>query len=141
MARQPATSFSISIHHPFNRTGGRTSNVGQNNPMEPNLETIQTAFAKMRADGWDLSSPLKWGFFFVHSSKEPLLRVFDEMKDHNYRIESLESNEDEEWTLQVSKTEVLAADKLHRRNIAFNELAEHCEVKLYDGWDVGQPDA
>lgn len=27
MARQPAISISISIQHPFNRAGGRTSNV------------------------------------------------------------------------------------------------------------------
>jgi hypothetical protein len=27
MAHQPAISFSISLQHPFNRAGGRTSNV------------------------------------------------------------------------------------------------------------------
>ena len=29
VAHQPAISFSISLQHPFNRAGGRTSNVGQ----------------------------------------------------------------------------------------------------------------
>jgi antitoxin YefM len=29
MAHQPANSFSISSQHPFNRAGGRTSNVGR----------------------------------------------------------------------------------------------------------------
>ena len=29
MAHQPAISFSISFQHPFNRAGGRTSNVAQ----------------------------------------------------------------------------------------------------------------
>jgi hypothetical protein len=29
VTHQPAISFSISFQHPFNRAGGRTSNVGQ----------------------------------------------------------------------------------------------------------------
>ena len=31
VTHQPATSFSISLPHSFNRAGGRTSNVGQEN--------------------------------------------------------------------------------------------------------------
>lgn len=58
------------------------------------------------------------------------------MKDHDYKIEKLERDEDDEWTLQVSKVDVLTPEKLHKRNIAFNELAEYCNVSLYDGWDV-----
>jgi hypothetical protein len=33
-------------------------------------------------------------------------------------------------------SEILTPEKLHKRNIAFNELARHCEVELYDGWAV-----
>ncbi|GAA3934944.1 hypothetical protein GO495_15045 [Chitinophaga oryziterrae] len=33
------------------------------------------------------------------------------------------------WRLYVT-------EKLHKRNLAFNELADYCEVGLYDGWDV-----
>ena len=52
----------------------------------------------------------------------------------------LHGADDGAWVLQVSKTEVLAADKLHRRNLAFNDLAAHCGVDSYDGWDVGKPE-
>src|SRR5205823_4593795 len=102
-----------------------TANVGRSSIMQCNLESVQTTLAKMAADGWDTNAPLKWGFFFAHSSKEPLLKVVTELKDHEYHVESIHQSEDETWVLQVSKTEVLAAEKLHRRNIAFNELAAH----------------
>jgi len=43
---------------------------------------------------------------------------------------------DTEWTLHASKIDTLTPELLHKRNIAFNELADYCEVSLYDGWDV-----
>jgi hypothetical protein len=110
----------------------------RNSAMQWSLENAQAAFAKMTANGWDTAAPLKWGFFFMHSSKEPLLSVFGELKNHAYVLESLHQAEDGTWVLQVSKTEILAADKLHRRNISFCELAQHCGVDLYDGWDAGK---
>jgi len=97
-------------------------------------------FAKMKSNGWDTTLPLKWGFFFVHPNEAPLHSVYEELKDHDYRLESLHHADDGQWVLQVSKTEILTAEKLHRRNMAFNELAEHCGVDLYDGWDVGKPE-
>jgi hypothetical protein len=53
-------------------------------------------------------------------------------------MESLHEADDKSWVLQVSKSEVLDPEKLHKRNISFNQLAEYCEVELYDGWDVGK---
>ncbi len=103
------------------------------------LESVLATFAKMEDEGWNTATPLKWSFFFVHSTKEPLNAVFAELKDHNYEVESLHQTGDGKWVLQVSKTEALPAEKLHRRNISFNDLAGHFGVELYDGWDVGKP--
>ncbi len=107
--------------------------------MNCSLERLLAMFAMMEADGFNASTTMKWGFFFVHSSEEPLNAVFAELKNHNYTFESLHQADSGKWVLQVSKTEVLSAEKLHRRNMAFNDLAEHCGVELYDGWDVGKP--
>ena len=92
----------------------------------------------MEADGFDINSPLKWGFYFVDPNKEKLQRVFEELKDNNYVLENIYSVEqgDNKWTLYASKIDILTAEKLHKRNIAFIELADYCEVELYDGWDV-----
>ena len=38
----------------------------------------------VQADGFDLSRPLRWGFFFAHSSHEPLERVVAELDGHDY---------------------------------------------------------
>ena len=103
------------------------------------LESVIAIFAKMENDGWNTAIPLKWSFFFVHATKEPLNALFAELKNHSYEVESLHQTADGKWVLQVSKTDTLPAEKLHRRNIAFNDLAAHCGVELYDGWDVGKP--
>ena len=105
--------------------------------MIPNLESVQSIFSKMQSEGLDINKPLKWGFFFIDKNKESLLKVFNELKDYQYTIESLHESDDGRWVLQVSKIETLLPEKLHRRNISFNELAEHFNVELYDGWDVG----
>jgi hypothetical protein len=41
------------------------------------------------------------------------------------------------WQLCTTKKEILLADKLHRRNIAFDELAKYMNGE-YDGWDVSK---
>lgn len=104
--------------------------------MQTDLNNIQFSFDKMGKDGFDITSELKWGFFFFNNNVESLKKVYEELKDHNYTLEKLEEIDPGEWKLQVSKNEISSADKLHRRNIAFNELAEYCDVDLYDGWDV-----
>lgn len=101
--------------------------------MQSDLGRLESIFKEMV---FDTQSPLQWSFYFVDNNKSHLEKVYDEMKDHDYKIEKLEKNDNEEWTLQVSKVDVLTPEKLHKRNIAFNELAEYCNVTLYDGWDV-----
>ena len=112
--------------------------------MIPNLDNLIELFHKMQADGFDTNSPLKWGFYFVDTDKEKLKRVFLELKDKNYILEKiyLVDDSDTEWTLHASKIDTLTPEKLHKRNMAFNELADYCKVSLYDGWDVEkiQPD-
>lgn len=104
--------------------------------MNANLKNLEVIFKKMKKDGFDITQPLKWGFFFFDNDRNKLLNVFEELKDHNYVQESLEETEDNLWRLYVTKTEILTMDKLHRRNVAFSELAEYCDINLYDGWDV-----
>lgn len=106
--------------------------------MECNLENLINVFNKMSDDGWDINSPSKWGFFFFSNSKETSENIFKEMKDYNYVIEDLYQNDDV-WILHVSKTETLKPEKLHGRNIQFNELAEAYN-SIYDGWDVSKVD-
>jgi hypothetical protein len=106
--------------------------------MTTNLHNITEVFKEMQSNDFDTNSPLKWGFYFVDPNKEKLETLFEELKDNNYILEDIYLSEenDKEWTLHVSKIEILTPDKLHKRNNAFNELAEYCEVALYDGWDV-----
>ena len=74
----------------------------------------------------------------MSDSSEALDSVWSELANHNYTRESLHQADDGSYVLQVAKVESLTPDKLHRRNVAFNELAEYCGPVLYDGWDVGR---
>ena len=107
--------------------------------MESNLERIVEVFQKMKASGWEVNSPLKWGFFFIDEEKAKLERIFEELKDYQYILEGIYQPEDEKyWVLHASKVETLNPEKLNRRNISFNDLANYFEVAAYDGWDVGK---
>ncbi|GAB3892379.1 hypothetical protein GCM10028803_05140 [Larkinella knui] len=105
------------------------------------LHRVEEYFQKMELEGFNTKSPLKWSFYFVHTNSGELQDVYAELKDHSYHLDYLNETEDGLWQLKVSKIEVLTPDKLHRRNLAFNELANYCSVDTYDGWEVDKQDA
>ena len=106
--------------------------------MNSSLDNLIKIFNDMRTDGFDTDGSLKWGFYFADESKEKLQNLFTELEEKNYVLEKIHKvdKESRTWTLHASKIDILTPDKLHRRNLAFNELADGCEVELYDGWDV-----
>ena len=104
--------------------------------MNPDLNSINNVFAKMDSNDWGITGDLKWGFFFFSSEKGYLDQIFLELKEHSYVVENIYQNENHEWILQVSKIEVLEPEKLYRRCLAFNQLAETYNA-YFDGWDVG----
>nr|WP_068893290.1 ribonuclease E inhibitor RraB [Pedobacter panaciterrae] len=104
--------------------------------MQADLKQLKGIFIKMSEDGFDIKSSLKWSFYFIDKKKQQLEKLYREMEQHDYWIENFEENDENEWVLKVSKIDILNPEKLHKRNIAFNELANYCDVKLYDGWDV-----
>ncbi len=92
----------------------------------------------MVKNGWDTNSPMKWGFFFYDKDKENLHAVYAELEESGYTLEDIYQVEDNDnyWTLNATKIDTLTPEKLHKRNLAFNDLADYCGVKCYDGWDV-----
>ena len=104
--------------------------------MDENLEKIKVIFGEMEENGWDITGPLKWGFFFMSGEEDNLKQIYEELKDHSYVFESIHQDGDK-WVLRVSKMEVLAPEKLHRRNVSFAELAS-AYGSIYDGWDAGK---
>lgn len=106
--------------------------------MITDFANTKKLLAGMEKSGLDFSQPLKWRFYFYDENRPALNRLFEELEDDHFKLESISETSDGEWILEVSKIEVLSAEKLHRRNMAFNELAEVCGVQLYDSWDVEQ---
>jgi len=104
--------------------------------MRAGLKQLEDIFIQKSEDGFDTKSSLKWSFYFVDEKKEQLEKLYQEMEQHDYTVETFEKDDENAWVLKVSKIDILNPEKLHRRNIAFNELANYCDVKVYDGWDV-----
>lgn len=105
--------------------------------MKWDISRVYVAFNHIEKVGWDTSVPLEWCFYFLDEDKSRLMKVYDELKDFDYKIDRIELLKDI-WQLVVSKTEILTPEKLHRRNLAFEELADYCNISCYDGWDVSK---
>jgi Regulator of ribonuclease activity B len=105
--------------------------------MLSDLNRLIATFEQMEKDGFDTKQQLRWGFFFIDSDEIKLRNLYKELIESGYALTSLEKTDNPHlWALYVNKIDVLSPEKLHKRNIAFNQLAEHCGVELYDGWDV-----
>jgi hypothetical protein len=104
--------------------------------MYSNLDRLIEAFDNMKSSGFDIYAPLNWGFYFVDKDKKKLEKLFNELKEKNYILIDIYKTDTDEWTLHASKIDTLTPEKLHKRNNAFNDLADYCNVYLYDGWDV-----
>jgi len=100
------------------------------------LERIELLFKKMKDNGFDVDRELEWSFSFFSEHKEKLLEITEELKELSYEMEFQHKND--YWFLIFKKIELLAADKLSRRNDYFIQLAAYCDVN-YDGWEAGIP--
>jgi hypothetical protein len=79
--------------------------------MESNPERLKDIFESMQKYGFKVDGYLKWGYFFIDQDKNKLLQVFEELKGHDYKLESLIKKDDEdEWLLNVSKVETLTPE-------------------------------
>lgn len=97
---------------------------------------FQTIFSDLISKGFEVSNPLKWSFFFFSNKKSNLQQVINELQGHNYNT-IIKKFDNKEFRLIADKTEVLTPEKLEKRNIAFVELADYCDV-AYDGWEVSK---
>jgi hypothetical protein len=106
--------------------------------MKWNLDRILDAYKKLSDENWDMTSELNWGFTFFADNESILHNIYAELVDNQYKLEFIKYRNDLKiWQLCTTKKEILLADKLHRRNIAFDELAEYMNGE-YDGCDVSK---
>jgi hypothetical protein len=107
------------------------------------LAQIQEMFARIAAGpGWDLSKPMRWGYFFIDRRKERLEQVVPLLEQRGYRFVALyqpeqEHEDDPGYYLHVERDEVHSPESLHVRNIQLEDLAEELDLDAYDGMDVG----
>lgn len=92
---------------------------------------------------WDMTGPMRWGYFFTNSTREPLDRAIPRLVAAGYRFIDLYPQEPEEdageetWWLHVERDEIHSVDSLFARNAELYEFAETHAIDSYDGMDVG----
>jgi hypothetical protein len=92
---------------------------------------------------WDMSGDMLWGYFFTHSSREPLESASRLLAAEGYRVVDIypgEKEDDDEpdvWWLHVEKVESHTVDSLNACNERFYEFADGIGLDAYDGMDVG----
>ncbi len=107
------------------------------------LEDTRNLFANLRENtDWDINGPLLWGYFFVHSTAEPLQALAEHLQAQGYTFVELFEQEPEEGdapfhVLHVERVEIHDEASLDRRNQEFAALAAEKGVEDYDGMDVG----
>ena len=105
--------------------------------MKSTLANIESIFASMSREKWDIGTELLWGFYFTSHDEKKLSCISIELLPHGYVPAPLEVRDNGLWVLGLSKRESLTSEKLHGRNVSFDELATRHGVE-YDGWDVSK---
>ena len=93
---------------------------------------------------WDMSGPMRWGYFFTDESEENLQLAAQRLADAGYRVVSIyeaevEASEPAYHWLHVERDEIHSPETLHERNQLLDRLADELGLRSYDGMDVGPP--
>ena len=107
------------------------------------LQATRDLFENLRENtDWDLSAPLLWGYYFVHSTPERLQALAASLQEQGYTVVDQFEQEPEEGdapfhVLHVERVEVHDEASLDLRNQELAALASQLGVEDYDGVDVG----
>ncbi|KAF1015897.1 MAG: hypothetical protein GAK31_01380 [Stenotrophomonas maltophilia] len=106
------------------------------------LDATRDLFANIRENtDWDLTAPLLWGYYFVHSTPERLQALAASLAAQGYTVvEQFEQEPDDGdapfHVLHVERVEVHDETSLDLRNQELAALAAQMGVEDYDGVDV-----
>ncbi len=106
-------------------------------PVKRDINTYVKIFEELEKEGWDIASQLKWSFFFLDNNKAKLNLVFTELVNSDYKLKELKKVNGV-WRLHVMKFERLTPEKLFKRNLAFDVVADFFDIQCYDGWEVSR---
>lgn len=108
------------------------------------LDSLQEMFRSIAADtDWDMSKPMLWGHFFVHSEPQaleaaiPLLMAMGLEPVDIFIADKDKASDPDLYWLQVQEVRVHTPESLDQRNDEFYAFARAQGLDAYDGMDVG----
>lgn len=102
--------------------------------------SIEGVFRSMELQGLDTRQPLLYGYFFYDKDTSHLKSLKLALLHDAYKLVRLEPVSDTEYILHVEKIEVHTPQSLAVREQELRRTAAQYNVRLYDGWDVGNVD-
>lgn len=110
------------------------------------IEGIEKIFLDAKSeDGWDMSEPMLYSFYFVDESVDKLEKLGLKLEADGYDFVDVFELGDEktdestgEFLLHIDRVETHTPESLAQRNVEFAKLAEEYELKTYDGWEFGE---
>lgn len=102
--------------------------------VEESLVQIREKYLHILNAGVNIHDTQVWNFFFFAETRDELEDMLLDIEGHSYEV-LFDLTNDNYWRLKLSKKEQLGSEKLNRRNIYFQELAEYNFIH-YDGWEV-----
>src|ERR1043165_5981295 len=103
-------------------------------------QSISHIFRSMELQGLDTRQPLLYGYFFYDKDTLNLKSLEHALLQEAYKLVRLDAVSDTEYILHVEKVEVHSPQSLTEREQDLRKLAMQHNVRLYDGWDVGNVD-
>lgn len=104
------------------------------------MESINSIFDRMEAQGVDIQQPLLYGYFFFDNDKAKLEQLKAELVKQGYKIVGIDKKENGEFMLHVEKVEIHTRQSLNEKEKTLRVLAKRYKVTSYDGFDVGNAD-
>lgn len=110
------------------------------------LDGINEIFnAAKNEDGWNLSEPMLFSYYFVDRSVDKLEKLGLKLEADSYDFVDVFELGDEktdestgEYLLHIDKVETHTPESLAERNVEFASLAREFEIETYDGWEFGE---
>ena len=103
--------------------------------MSAQFEGLISVFEELKEEGFDVSKPLKWCWFFEDKGQGKLQNLGKELQGLGFSMDSIVAEEDR-FRLCISKTEVLTPEQLNENNNLLINMSDIHSIENYDGWDV-----
>lgn len=116
----------------------KSNNNVETKIFDISLPKMQETFKKMEKEaGWDIKSPLIWGYFFLDHDNRKLELFAKKLQEEGFKIVDIRKTEDGIFNLHIEEKIVHSPESLYNTSRKLAKLANENHIETFDGWDAG----